>query len=77
MDHIPIHVCVSLQVKENLKKVHFEVEELRSKREKNQQTVHEQKEDIINSILELRVRVSDILDNLERQARIELQTKYV
>lgn len=63
-------------MKEAVKQVKAEVDELRGHREENQQLVQQQKEDIINSILDLRIRISDQLDKLERTARGELNTKY-
>ncbi|KAH3796221.1 hypothetical protein DPMN_149789 [Dreissena polymorpha] len=65
-----------LEVKQKLQKVKDEVDTLRSHREENQQIVQQQKEEIINAILDMRIRVTDILDNLERNARHDLQTRY-
>ena len=65
-----------LEVKENVHKIKKEVDELRNKREENQMIVQQQKEDIINCILDLRIRVSEVLDKLEKTARLELQERY-
>ncbi|WAR30670.1 TRI33-like protein, partial [Mya arenaria] len=65
-----------LEVKERVQKVKAAVDEMREAREENQQLVQQQKEDIINAILDMRIRLTDILDTLERTARHELQKRY-
>ena len=65
-----------LEVKENVMKIKEKVDELRMKREENQTVVQQQKEDILTDILDLRIRISEVLDNLEKTARLELQERY-
>ncbi|KAL4219228.1 Transcription intermediary factor 1-alpha [Mactra antiquata] len=72
-----VESCLELlEVKDDIIKVKQEVEELQAKREENQQVVQQQKEDIINAILDMRIRVTNILDSLERTARNELESRY-
>ncbi|XP_053381649.1 E3 ubiquitin-protein ligase TRIM71-like [Mercenaria mercenaria] len=65
-----------LQVKDAILKVKAEVDVLRNQRMENQRHVQQQKEDIINAILDMRIRITDILDKLEHTARHELQDRY-
>ena len=65
-----------LEAKENILKIKDQVDELRMKREENQTVVLQQKEDIVTDILDLRIRVSEVLDKLEKTARLELQERY-
>lgn len=65
-----------LEVKQEIQEVKRQVDELRNKREENQQLVQQQKEDIINAILDMRIRITDTLDKLEHNARHELQDRY-
>ncbi|XP_060604855.1 uncharacterized protein LOC132757557 [Ruditapes philippinarum] len=65
-----------LEVKESIRKIKADVDTLRNQREENQNHVQQQKEDIINAILDMRIRITDILDKLEHTARHELQEKY-
>ena len=62
-------------MKEAIRKVKADVDALRNQREENQTHVQQQKEDIINAILDMRIRITDILDKLEHNARHELQEK--
>lgn len=62
-------------MKQELLKVKAAVDELRNHREENQQRVQQQKEEIINAILDMRIRITDILDKLEHTARHELQQR--
>lgn len=65
-----------LEVKGDILKIKEQVDQLRTQREENQTVVQQQKEDIITDILDLRIRIGEVLDRLEKTARLELQERY-